>query len=491
MVLRGKSMREIVNKAIIKIKRNIEKMIQEEYYGNALSLVELASEISYFYNQFYYDDDLENYLRVISKKFLHIDVHKSYDRKTVLFYDGFGENTRGLALIYVKALCKNFKVIYVTEKHNIRKIPSIVSVIEEYNCCIRTVNASDYLGRAEAINKIIKETTPGVIFMYTTPSDVVMPMVMHAYKGVLTRFQINLTDHAFWLGADSCDYCIEFRDYGAYISNKYRRISKDKILMLPFYPIIDYGQVFLGYPFDADESRQKIVFSGGSLYKTKGGNGLYYKIVRHILDNHKDVVFWYAGFGDRTDINQILKEYPGRAFLTNERPDLYQVLRHSCLYLSTYPVCGGLMFQYAALAKKPPITLKFGDVTDGFLIEQDLLGIQFDNFDDVINEIDRLLSDEEYLNKKAERVYKSVINPDVFESQLVRIIEFNKTDFRPVYKKVSIKCFLKEYEINFNEKELNDIIYRSKKLIVLKLFTKRFLLGKLRRMLNKIMRLLR
>ena len=50
------------------------------------------------------------------------------------------------------------------------------------------------------------------------------------------------------------------------------------------------------------------------------------------------------------EMKKIIKKYPNRAYLTPERSDLYQVLKHSVFYLSTYPLCGGLMYQYAAKA---------------------------------------------------------------------------------------------------------------------------------------------
>ena len=44
-------------------------------------------------------------------------------------------------------------------------------------------------------------------------------------------------------------------------------------------------------------------------------------------------------------------------------------LEKSYFYLSTYPICGGLMFQYAASAGKVPVTLKYDeDLTKGFLL---------------------------------------------------------------------------------------------------------------------------
>lgn len=57
-----------------------------------------------------------------------------------------------------------------------------------------------------------------------------------------------MTDHAFWLGRFAFDYCIEFRVYGYNISIQKRKIEKEKILMLPYYPVIR-KEKYQGLPF--------------------------------------------------------------------------------------------------------------------------------------------------------------------------------------------------------------------------------------------------
>ena len=77
------------------------------------------------------------------------------------------------------------------------------------------------------------------MFFYSLPDDVVGTTVMHFYDGYLMRYQINLTDHAFWLGSYCIDKCIDFRNYGAKISYEYRKIDSKKIVIIPFYPSIN------------------------------------------------------------------------------------------------------------------------------------------------------------------------------------------------------------------------------------------------------------
>lgn len=123
-----------------------------------------------------------------------------------------------------------------------------------------------------------------IFFFYSFPNDVVGVTSLNILEGKVTRYQINLTDHAFWLGARCIDKCIEFRDYGANVSAKYRGISKNIIAKLPFYPIVNKDISFQGFPFQIVKG-QKVVFSGGALYKTFGGQNKYYDIIDNILKN--------------------------------------------------------------------------------------------------------------------------------------------------------------------------------------------------------------
>ena len=80
--------------------------------------------------------------------------------------------------------------------------------------------AGPILKKIKQLNNFIQDEKTGHFFFYSYPDDVVATSVMNAYDGILRRYQVNLTDHAFWLGAKPVDICIEFRDYGAIVSYK-------------------------------------------------------------------------------------------------------------------------------------------------------------------------------------------------------------------------------------------------------------------------------
>ena len=114
-----------------------------------------------------------------------------------------------------------------------------------------------------------------------------------------------------------------------------RHIPKEQLIKLGVNLIVEKCDSHDPLPFD--ETKTRYIFSGGALYKTLGDpNNYYYKIVDHIFENHKDVVFLYAGYGDDSEMKVILKKYPERAFYINERKDYYYLIQNCVFYLNTY-----------------------------------------------------------------------------------------------------------------------------------------------------------
>lgn len=441
---------------VTKLKSDIEYELNKNNNNMALELIYNCANILYQTNIYYMDIELEEYTKAISNS-LMLDHPKIFEENTLLFYDGFGLNDRGLAQIYLNALTEYRNVIYITYEDRKDDIPDLLKIINKSNnfksYFIRR-KGENFCQQIKSLNKVINKERPQEFFFYSIPNDVVGTVVMNSYQGLIKRYQVNLTDHAFWLGAKCIDRCIEFRDYGASVSKKYRDIPEKYIVKLPFYPQIHAEREFQGYPFDVEKG-QKIVFSGGSLYKTIGGDNKYYEIVDHILSIHDDVVFWYAGQGDDTELKKILNRYPGRAYHTAERSDLFQVLQHSRFYLSTYPICGGLMYQFAASAGRVPVTLKYDDCTEGFLLNQGRIGIEFENLEDLYAEADRLITDDEYCKVRSSEMVKSVMCEGDFARRLRSILDNKEKDFFDIeYTDIQTDDFRKEY---LKRGDINDL----------------------------------
>ncbi|WP_022756273.1 hypothetical protein [Butyrivibrio fibrisolvens] len=456
---------DYIQKIIDKNKKIIHKCIKYGKYEDALLLISISANILYNTNIYYLDDDLENSIKIIADKLslnTNSPIDFESDEECILFYDGFGLNDRGLIQIYLNALCKVKRVIYVAFYDRKNMIPDVQKILNEYNCECRYIcrRNKTVIEQIEQLNEYMKKYKPKRFFFYSVPDDVIATPVMSAYEGLVLRYQINLTDHAFWLGAGFIDNCIEFRNYGAKISYEYRKIEKDKIRIVPFYPVLHRDKEFQGFPFEKRED-QKVMFSGGALYKTLGGDNKYYIIIDHILDKYSNLIFWYAGDGDRTEIDKIINKYPERAFLTSERSDLLQVLEHSDVYLSTYPLCGGLMFQYAAIAGCVPVTLKSGNISDDFLINQEKIGVEFWDIKDLYSEIDKLLTDDIYSESRSELMKKSVTNTQVFEEEVSKLIEGKESDLFPAkFDHIDTKKFRNWYIERLSKSDIDAMFVR-------------------------------
>lgn len=443
---------DIVNRLKLCLKSELDR----KNYELALQIVYNSANVLYQTNLYYEDNDLESSLQKIAEG-LNLSTFDKANKDVIIFYDGFGLNNRGLASVYLKALCKFKKVYYITYENRKDQIPSLLNILNNNSGEALFINDKNkFSQKIKFLNDKINLIKPESFVFYSTPSDVVGTTIMNGYAGKMTRYLINLTDHTFWLGAKCLDICIEFRDYGASISNDYRGISKDKIVKLPFYPEIGRDTEFQGFPFEVKDC-QKVMFSGGQLYKTLGDGNMYYRMVDHILAKNQDVIFWYAGSGDDRELKKILNKYPSRAFHTAERKDLFQVLQHCRLYLSTYPICGGLMYQYAALAGKVPVTLRYDECNDGLLLNQLDLNIEFDELTSLYKEVDRLLADDQYYHVRAKQMLNAVISEAEFENILFSILQGNY-DHNIKYCKLDTRKFRAEYLRRINNSDIDCLL---------------------------------
>lgn len=417
------------------LRMKFRQLMSAGKWNEALDLLSVIAEGYYTYNQVYRDNFLEKGLMVLSEK-LKEQVRSiplaEKERRDVLFYDGFessGNDYRGLVYVYLKALCEaGYRIVYVIPRQKEKGVPNIKALLQNYHGEIRCFSS----GYSEDVFRelwiICCKYKVKYSFLYTTPWDVIGLAVFNDLKGQTQRYLINLTDHAFWLGVNALDYCLEFREYGASISANYRGLQKNQLIMQPYYPIVDGHIKFEGFPFQVKED-DFVLFSGGSLYKTLGAGETFYQIVDSCLQKYSNLKFWYAGSGDDTEMRKLIQKYPGRAVLTEERPDLLALLQHVDLYLNTYPISGGLMLQYAALAGRIPLTLVHDEDAKGLLLHQDTLGIYFYDKDSFLEELYQLIENKKYRKRKESNLAGTVISADDFRDNLICILETGKSRF--------------------------------------------------------------
>lgn len=460
-----------VNDILEKLKKIIDKSLLNSNYDTALAGIIASANIKYFWNQEYTDEYLEEQIKKLSRNFLKISGENS---NWILFYDGFGLDTRGLAIIYLKALVDlGYSILYITVYEGKKRQVEIDKVLSKSKNFRKVYLHS--LDPSDKIREFLDATgryKPRNAFLYTTPGDVSGIIAFECMSNI-TRYQINLTDHAFWLGKYAFDYCIEFREYGAIVSRDYRNIESKKIKLLPYYPYINYDEEYMGLPFDRKDN--KVIFSGGSLYKTIDKYGTYYDIIRTLLAKRDNVVFLYAGGGDDRYLRNLQSEFQNRVYHIEERKDLYQLLCNIDVYLNTYPVIGGLMMQYAAIAGKPPITLYSGDDSDGILINQDNINVLFDTKEEVVNEVLRLLDDVKYKNERADDIKRSVISSSDFTANLKSLLSIQRTNFNIDYKHIDTKEFIAEYINRFSIDCIRNCVINMETMSLGKEFPKMYL----------------
>lgn len=456
-------MKATVEKYIDKLKKITSGSIAKGNYRKALDAMTAASFILEEWNQYYVDEDLEGFLTSVSEALVHPGFRKDETKeRTVLFYDSFGFDVRALALVYMHALSDlGYRIIYITKTESKDYQPELHRAVEGGDVIWNYVSYEDREQEVRDIAALFEKYKPSRAILYSTPDDAAAMSVFKAYEGIVERFKINLTDHAFWLGKDCFDYNLEFRNYGASVSVKYRGIPASKEIIMPFYPY-HRDREFQGFPFDA--MGRKVMFSGGSLYKTLGDpSNSYYVIAGRLLKGHEDLIFLYAGTGDESEMNKLKEQFPGRVYRIDERTDLYEIMERCTIYLNTFPQVGGLMMQFAADAKKVPLTLrkKGSDTEKEILADQD--SVEYDTIEELIAEADRLLDDEAYREERGQKLKSELISDELFEQELGKALTEHRNRYEVKIRDVNTEDFRAQYMVRFNDKTFRQVIASGNK----------------------------
>ncbi len=434
--MKTKITKQTVLKDFGKLKDYAAKCIKNEDYRQALVAIEMCSKVMYNFNLKYADDDLEDMLCKISSLILTDKKYIKKDEKErkIVFYDYFAIDNRCLTQQYLSALIElDYEILYITyERENKKRSERIFFQLEQYKKAnVYTIKSKDYIESAKELFNIINKFGASTALIHTTPWDIVGILAFSNFNNI-ERFLINITDHAFWLGKCCSDYILEFRSYGYNISRKYRNISEDKLILLPYYPIQDLHIPFEGFPFN--DAGKKVIFSGGSLYKIYGSK-IFFDTVKHIVDKHEDAIFLYAGGGNPKPFedfitNNNLKE---KVFLINERKDIAQIFRNCYFYLATYPLGGGLMSQYAIASGKVPVGYADPSMQaifiESFLINVGDKRFTHTNLKDYYEAIDRLIENDVYKKNLEQSLENLIITKKEFATNLLSGLNNKSTKF--------------------------------------------------------------
>lgn len=437
------------------LSRSYEKLVQKACYyqrcGNisrAREIIERAAKLQYNLNVIYSDSRLTNILKEESyKRYGKIDNYQGKD-DTVVFYDDLSVDNGGLTQQYLDALLsyKDVKVVYVSGTSIARRGEHILQKLQDYDVCYYELNKNATIAEDE-LKEILERHKPQKLFLHLLPYSTTPFVVGYAFPGLL-KYQINITDHAFWLGSpDYFDKIIEFRDYGAQVSIEKRGFRSQQIILLPFYPWQEKTE-FQGFP---DIKQPLILFSGGATYKIAGGGNVFFSMVDKILDKNCNIAFLFAGSGNTEQIEDFKRNSKNsdRILYLGFRQDIAEVMKHIDIYINTYPLGGGLMLQLAAINRKPILALN-DNSCESLVCTKKKANFAFDNVDDLVNEANRLFSDDSYRYERAEFFHSLVATRDDFIEGL-----YNKC-FSTVSPGETIKKVEIDYD-SFSDVYLNSI----------------------------------
>ena len=400
---------------------------------DVLKTISMAKFLTYGYYELdytYRDDEIEHIVAEISEELLgRINLDDTHNN-TVLFYDNFGLINRGLAGIYINALLQlNYKVIWVLYEYGV-EIEYIKDKFRHTNLVIEIIPRLDILSRMSYFQKVILQSAPKYLMIYTTPDDVAGIGTISTIYGNTTRYLIDLTDHAYWLGKCATDVVIGFRNVGYSVAVNLRGIEREKVVLLPYYPEERKEYIFEGLPFD--HRKYKYVFSGGQGYKILGSDK-WKIIVERILTENDAVKFVFASNDTNDILESLLEKFRGRFYLIKERKDLDEIIRNSRVYLSTYPIHGGLMEEYAVKNHRVPLCLIDAEnpIEDvDYFLSSSKMRYRFFDVDSLCNEAKKIITDDEYFQKTILSTEGQLLDKHMFCDELSLLLNYGNTNIK-------------------------------------------------------------
>lgn len=404
-------------------------------YIKSIDYIKRYARLSYLINGHYANYDLEDLIKKISYRvFSPVEISNPIDNR-ILWIDYWGWEKRGLTTQYIDALIANGKKIMfvLTDDSDINSANNNLEKIRR-----DSENKLIILNKNDEIFKImqdlleeIKLFSPSKLFLHIAPWDIEALLITNSIKGI-PKYNINLTDHAFWVGASFIDYNIEFRNYGATVSLEKRGLKPENLILLPYYPIINDNHEFQGFPCEFDNN-DVIIFTGGSSYKYKGKNDIFCRMLETLLEIDKRVKILIAGFSHDSYIEDRIAKLQNkdRVHIIGVRNDIDKVFDKCDIYLGSYPFGGGLMSCYAASFSKPILAYTDPDDIGNHL--EGLLNIFEDSYrttetlDEFRNYAQRLITDPLYRKSEGEKICRSAMTKEKFNEILGSILRVNRS----------------------------------------------------------------
>jgi acetyltransferase-like isoleucine patch superfamily enzyme len=414
------------------LKQRAQSALRSGEVEACLSDVCIAARAGYKYKfDAMLDNELEGMVSNIAKEHLE-SVNFQGSPNKVVFLDSFAWEGRGLTEQYIDALISlDYELLFIVTNDNYLKIDSrILRRIKNYPKADYKIYKANQT-KIEVAQSIINDMAnfgPSKIIWHPSPWDVVAIMLLQKIGGQAERYLVNITDNHFWLGVRCFDFIIEFRGYGCGFSATFRKVPKEKIKLLPYYPVTKNQEPFLGLPV-ARKENTTLAISAGAGYKFLGGGGVYSKLVSRLLMANEDLELIIVGAGAQLEIVKNLcdESVRCRIHLVPPRDDLFELIKHCDIYITSAPRVGGLVNQMAVEAKIPILSYTYMGLK-AFEIHEtapfaDLSHSDISNEDEFIDVGTRLVRDQAYRQDFPQNYVNALISRSQFVNGLQEVLD--------------------------------------------------------------------
>ncbi|HEX8549902.1 MAG TPA: hypothetical protein VF691_23270 [Cytophagaceae bacterium] len=436
----------ILNEDYKCLKQNAYLNFSNGRYKDSLEYIILASRMAYEFNfvSSYGDNELDDQLEKISEINIKKDINYRSEKSRIVFYDYFAWPYRGLTQQYFYTLIElDYEILLIVPNDlSFNYNNEIFKVAKENeNVTLYVLDSNlDHIDKARLILQKICDYKPSKAFLHLSPWDVVASLVFNKLGHVLYRFFINLTDHAYWLGNNLIDRCIEFRNYGFQLSKELRNISKDKLTLLPYYPIINTDSIKENSLIQKFHNKVLGV-SGGSGYKFVGDDNKFYHLIVDLLKVNDNFIFFLIGTGVFSSFFKDKIKSDGleeRFILIDDMENVYSFLTSCDIYIGSFPFCGALMSQIAASANLPIVA--YNRETYAYNIVSEFFPYCDEKFKIVSTDEDfhslshKLINDVNFRKVYASYTHNKEITKQEFKETLQDILNGTTTKFNYLLK---------------------------------------------------------
>jgi hypothetical protein len=194
----------------------------------------------------------------------------------------------------------------------------------------------------------------------------------------------------------------------------------EKILIINTPAYINNNVPFHGFPVSVED---KIVgFGGSNIYKIKDEADTFLNLIKSLLIQNPNFIFFFANVGDTDYVNNFIKSngLESRLIALGNRDDICAIYKKIDIFFNTYPYAGANMLSYAFQNKVPVVALNNKEFTHSRLdlifdieVKSDYL---IEDKTDYINYANRLINSAEYRKQVS----------DEFELELDKRISFDE-----------------------------------------------------------------